>query len=415
MSSVPIYPNSTSTKLFETICLFEKPGKGTSYLIHMEPMMESIGMYLEILSLNSFPNEDIDHFHVFAFTAGNYICYSYAFINNDSLFSIVIVSSWRLPSLYFGFLTDSHKYFLEILDKSTPEWRFSLIHLSLCNWKFITRDVFHVEFITKSFDINTNSNIDSFTQFNPFQYFSKSFPYLLVWKGLLCGKRILVICEDPYKLSHAVFALASLTAPFPYMEDMLISLHPNDSRSKFCDNSTKLVGTTSALMVSTNTSYDYILIPSFSDTPNNEFYDDWSTRAGKLSQIVVHLSKMCFDDDPYREFLGYNIFSPNVTKFISARTKKSILNTIELQLFEKSKTFQEWFSNIRCRPEFRNAFLSIDPDTYYKRFEKSDLDTRKKICQEIQSHFINDKHMVSVIKHHINSIDQEIGIKMNVQ
>lgn len=384
-------------------CLLIKTTQGGGrYLDHYVPQTWDICDQLQIILVNSFPN-NIGSSSVYAFTTQTRICYTYNFTYKETPYSIILVSELSCPLIFLKYLQEMKVSIESNVERNNdidPEARMTLIWSTIQSWHFIDKCEAVVTFSSVPFHAILNL---SFSQFSPFNYFSADTDYFFIWRSVLTGKRILILANGatPKNITYATFGLASLSGIFPYREKILLSQNSQDPRlsDKEAISDYKIICTQEIPICCTNSDFDVIISIQVNKAQNDICKQLIQARNQRLHDIVSFFLNRNLIVDPYSDFLEKD-FAEDYTDMITPQTMQKIMDEEQFQEFVHTKTFKSWRRNNIFNDEFRDIFLSTLPEIPLVNKTKEELYKCVNFLDIIKEHYSSDVHVISVIKRH---------------
>ena len=377
------------------------------YLLKYEPHDFNFLDQLQFILLNSFPKSNKTSQNIYSFTIDSKLCYTYNFEYNEQLYSIVLISAIPCPYIYIKFLKDM-KESIEGEISVDPDCRLTLIWSTIQSWHFINQREAVLNFSNKPFTVDFDLQLQSYGNFVPYKYFNHDDDkFIDIWRALLIGRRILIHGDDspPEDLSDAAYAIASLSGPFPYRENIFISQTIDDPRLYLKnDNPIDNCKLVSVPELSNNfgfkNDFDFIL----KIERNSKNYEDIKEKIQKRNQrvysIVTYMLKRKLIVDPYSDLIEKEFIDDNYNDIINNETQRLTINKSQITEFKNTETFKLWRRSAIIRDDFREIFLSTAPELALYQKDPSQLHECMKFLDLILSSFKGDNNVAFVVRKH---------------
>ncbi|KAK8893555.1 hypothetical protein M9Y10_021978 [Tritrichomonas musculus] len=412
--------NEQITRICDSCLLLKIIQGGGRYLQHYVPQTYDINDQIQIILVNSFQNNK-NSSSIYAFTTQSNTCYVFNFVYDSIPYSIVLLSSIRCPLIFLKFLQDMRKTIENSKinneeNKIEPMVRMTLIWSILQSWHFIDKNEAVVTFSSTPFHAILSS---SYSQFSPFNFFSADTNYLQVWRTLLTGGRILIVSNGatPKQMTYATFGIASLSSEFPFSEKILLCQNSQDPRlfDRELIKEYKIICAPEMPNCFNPDDYDVTLQIQMNKLPIDAFQKIIQARNKRLYDIVSYLIQTNLISDPYSNFLEKDICD-EYKAIINPETMEKILNDKQFYDFTHSGTFKSWRKDNLFNDEFRDAFLSTQPEVALVNKTEEELLKCSSFIDIIKNHYSFDIHMVSVCKRHKKLIKRLLnGEKIEIQ
>ncbi|OHS93024.1 hypothetical protein TRFO_40661 [Tritrichomonas foetus] len=268
------------------------------------------------------------------------------------------------------------------------------------------------DYDVESHEISLGNHQIFFSAFDPGVWLGVDVNYHIIWHTLLTGKNILLVGDNPYQVTNAVFSVISLCMPFMYCEEYLAFTRLGDPRfAEVINGSTryKIVGTTNRLVLERCKQFSVIGVLKDPIDPKIDVRDPIYRRSKSLTLKLEDVLNDLIDEDPYSDYLGLNIVKEDLEGYFSHSKARSKQLTIEEVLeFQKTHTFRKWRKAISGRPTFRDAFLSVQPMQVLENRKDEELEHILDILQTLEKKYENDGHMLAVIGRHKHIAKQKL-------
>ena len=393
--------------LFKGLFLFEYDS-GLKNLIKFEPYTFS-QTSLDIITMNSFlDNSQLDQ-PIYSFTVDDIFCYAWNFNFQSNLYSIIILSPYRVPKLFYSFYESISSHYFENFSPQDILYCFYDIMAIITKWKLENDEIIAPFFGTTLKLKVPSSEID----LNPFFYFGSNFPIIEVWKKLVSYSPILIISNNPQELLDAAYSLQRLLHPLPIYDSIVISINHLDPRINNVFNNGGIVALSGNRLPIESFPFKLKTIStsginshsSNSLTPQEaSFIKDVQAR----SQKIMSFFSILLDDkllyDPYNDFILGDFIPDEFPPFVSGSTLEFLPPISDLAKYSKTKSIKDWRIKISCRDNFREALLSSYGESC---FSTKTLDQLKMINDSFPvlfDYYKNDAHIISVLSKHKKDI-----------
>ncbi|OHS97000.1 hypothetical protein TRFO_36860 [Tritrichomonas foetus] len=399
---------SENTKIENDFCvaliLLEHKPKSVTFLKTVSPEDFNFDNDLRIIIDNGFRLNDNKTSIKYAFTTKNHWAFTWNFKGDkENYYSIIILTIYNLPSLYFSFFeeiqTETSSNLIDFDSLVFVDFIYSL----LLSWKLINHNTILVNFPTSTKYVKLDIATVCFTHINAFQYFQHD-EITQIWRTLLTGSGLLIICDDPEILSSAVFAACSLIYPVEFRDRILITMNEEDER---------LLNLQFYSIVATTSNVEVNKIRNFGCITNviqkNEFVESGVLKEKvlqktlKVLEILVFLMDRILLINPYNDVLEGPYVTDDFEDIFKMKDDKRKYKTLPPDAFrqiEKTKTMIFYRRKIVFRSTFRNSFLSINPETALCGMSHQHLLLIYQKLDLLGKKFSSDKHFMSVINIH---------------
>ena len=352
-------------QFFDSCCLIEYSRSNGSKIIKTLPKNLDLKEDLPILLSCCFPEKLIQS-SIHSFSLTYHICFSWSFLFNDTYYSIVILSKHCFAYLFCQFLKNVEKNYLKL----DPLISFLKIFELLNSWKISKLNELLLNYPDHQFTTPLDSSHSFYFQFEPTIFLNKNAPFDEIWNCLLTNKGILIVGESAEIVSKTIFSLLSIIAPLKYSEPILVYTRLGDPRFAEIINGNlkwKIVGTTNKLVIERCKQFKLILnIETKSSYPLPEIRINLQKRTSKILKNFEIFMNRNLEIDPYSELIGNNLNEKQLLEIYPQSNSKKLspkrLTIDELKKFQNSLSFLDWKKHNLSRRQFRETFLSFNPN-----------------------------------------------------
>ena len=342
----------------------------------------------------------------YSFSLQNYTGFAVFFEACKVTFSLVIISQYLFPSLFFEYLHEALKFVLESNDSIEKSVDYFWEQLS--QWTISHREKTPLPF---PYDIRTkklNDNSCAFEMYDPWTVFPNHMKFQNIWRALIICASVKVIGEDEEMLTKAVFSILSLIKPYKYEGKALIILNSHDQRlseaSKF-----PVFGVLKRLTQSAIGDFTCIITQSSVIEGDYEHLRrDQYERMERLQIVHLYLMDRVLIKNPYNDLLELPYIFDSLEEELRPKDNPGFLTAKELKLFEKTET-AKWFRQRNIlRDEFRNSLLSVSANEFLPLQSPEQLEKIKFLIKKLRVIYQKDAHMMSVLKTHMKLVKKQI-------
>ena len=368
-----------------------------------QPLTTQFGSETEYLIQNCVSNPPKSTPNYYAFSLLNYTGFSVLFEKDEKFYSLVIISSFLYPSLYFEYLHEAFKF---IISKGLSlEESLDYFWKQLSQWKLIFHEKVNLPF---PFDIRSkklNDFSNAFENYDPWTTFPNHMRLYTAWRALIICASIKIIADDEVTLTKAVFSLLSLLEPYKYSGKVLLILDSHDRRLKNADKY-PIVGVLKNIDQSVVGNFSCVLTQSqVLEDDYDQLRKDQFERMEKIQSAHLYLLDSALLTNPYNDLLELPYIKNDIEKELKTNSN-TLISSNELRLFLKTDT-AIWFRKMNIfRDSFRNALLSVPIEDFIKNSTKEQLEKILEFIPKLRIIYKNDAHVISVLKIHSKSIDQ---------
>ncbi|OHS94205.1 hypothetical protein TRFO_11280 [Tritrichomonas foetus] len=344
---------------------------------------------------------------VFAFNTQSNYCFSYAFIFQNTPYSITIVSATLYASLYFDFLHAVDGSFLETNEKSDPMCRFGLVKSLILSWATDNNNDLIVNFPFDSFALNLLTVSSWFVNFNV----APLSPYFMeVWYAALMNEGVLIIAPTAEIASSAVFGILSMLDRLKYFDKILLYTEKCDPRYKEIlehDLPYKIVGTTDPNLANGASHFSAIITIRANHFDNMfDQQHEFRTKTIRLFGYFLIQMNMQLMTDPYSDMLNKEVNVEELLKICNGEYPGEVFQKVQ-----KTETFMKWRKHVSDREQLRDAFLSVPPKEAIKVIKPEFYELALEQLRIISNTYVRDQHFQSVLKQHIHLITKKLKKK----
>ena len=372
-----------------------------------------LGVAYQSVIANAFPYDRCTTTLVYAFTIEKHICYSWTFRFGEDMYSIVLVGRIRTPDLYLNFLRDMANSVAEQKRVIEPEVLLTLVASLISSWHFMeSGNEVLVQYSKKPFVVELGPERLWLRRFKPYQCFPILFDFVAVWKALMTGERILIVgrSDRPEMLTTAFFGVLAMCRAIPYHER--VALIPNHADPRNIEElaSCKVIAA-SAEYVKNCDLGQFSVIAKLGDNmePENDLADeDIEKRNNKLESIICFLLKINLGMDPYSDILKKPFITDDLRKQMSDKTMQYVLDVDQLFQFQEMYSTQEWRKSMLWKSDFRDKFLSMQPDEALDNKTVDELRICQNALKDMEVKFAGDRLMDINIRKHRKYLEKKL-------
>ena len=393
--------------LVDAICLMEvNLEKVIRNLYYFQPSTFPLNEEIQYLVLNCVPPSPISKPSLYCFSMLKYTGYAMFFEFSNNFYSVVILSNFLYPTLFFEFLTESYKL---LTAKDNLEEYINELWKILQNWILTEDERISLQF---PFDVRQkmlNNDKHFFEEFNPYLIFPDFDQFQSIWKALLIGAPVLVVCNDEQKLTDGVFAILSLIMPYKYEGSILIAFDEHDPRLKHASDY-PVVGVLKSQKQFAQGKFAVIIEEGTVDKTQildyNAMREDLFNQTRNQRIVHLYLMDRVLLVNPYNDVLEGPFVNDKLDE--EMRPKTNCLSATELRQFERTETAIRWREKILFRDAFRNAFLSVPAEDALNGLSQSHLKHVKQFLEKQIIERKGDTHIVSIMKKHLKIINKKL-------
>ena len=395
------------SNLIDGVCLMDvNMEKVIRNLYYFQPTTFPLDEEIQYLVMNCVPPTPISNPSFYCFSMLKYTGYAMFFEYKSNYYSLVLLSNFLYPNIFFEFLKDSQKL---ISSKNNLEEFVDSLWAILQNWKLTKKEKIKLQFPFEIKEKKLNNDKEFFEEYDPFLIFPDTDSFQSVWKALLIGAPVLVVCNDEQSLTKGIFAILSLIMPYKYEGSILIAYDEHDPRLAHASDypvvgilkSQKQYAVGKFAVTIEEGPIDENLVGEFPAMREDFFCQ---TR----NQRIVHLYLMdrVLLVNPYNDILGGPFVNDKLDEEMKPKT--NCLNAKELRMFERTETAIRWREQIIFRDAFRNAFLSVPAEDALNGLSISHLKHIKEFLEKQIIERKGDEHMKSIMKKHLKIIHKRL-------
>ena len=393
--------------LVDGLCLMEvNMEKVIRNLYYFQPSSFPLNEEIQYLVMNCVPPVPKSNPSFYCFSMLKYTGYAMFFEYKSNYYSLVLLSNFLYPSIFFEFLRDSQEL---ISSKENLEQYVDDLWSILQNWILTDEEKTKLQFPSQVKVKKLNNEKHFFEEYDPYMIFPDYDSFQAIWKALLIGAPVLVVCNDEQSLTNGVFAILSLIMPYKYEGSILIAYDEHDPRLAHASDypvvgilkSQKQFAVGKFAVTIEEGPIDENMLEEFPSMREDIFCQ---TR----NQRIVHLYLMdrVLLVQPYNDILGGPFVNDKLDEEMKPKT--NCLNAMELRLFERTETAIRWREKIIFRDAFRNAFLSVPAEDALNGLSDSHLRHVKEFLEKQIVERKGDEHMKSIMKKHLKIINKRL-------
>lgn len=385
----------------------QRPGSIT-YLKVCNPPNFNFSNELGIIINNAFPPIKPESNTVYAFTTQRFYCYNLVIVLPDILYSIIMLTKLKLPNVYFSFLQELNTTFTLIgNDSFDPLPLFDYTYSLLCSWKWVSQSKFFAQYPDEAYYIEVDNDAYSLSSFDPLSYFQGPDSIKDVWRAVITGAGLHIICEDPETLSYATFAAQAIISPLIFKDQILITFNPEDERFKDIDIYS-IVATTPNVDLTSVRNFKYTVEArktgvNLSSSSSKKLREDIRAKTKRVVEINVFMMDRMLRKNPFNDLLEGPYMTDDADPLFEPKKNKKmpLLLPDEYRMVETTETFRHYRRKIMYRNTFRQYFLSIKPEEALSQQSLQHLKVLEAKFKELENIFANDIHFVSVLRVHM--------------
>lgn len=393
----------------------QRPGAIT-YLKACNPPNFNFSNELGIVIFNAFPPTKPESNIVYTFTTEKFICFNLVIVLPDILYSIILLTKLRMPNVYISFLQELNKTFSLIGKESFDplplfDYTFSLLR----SWKWVNQSKFFAQYPDGAYYIEIDNDSFCLASFDPLAYFQGPDAIKEVWKAVITGSGLHIVCDDPEVLSGATFAAQSIVSPLMFQDQILITFNPEDERFKDID-AYSIVATTSNVDLSSNRTFKYTVeakktTTNLTSSSSKKLRDDIKAKTRRVVEINVFMMDRMLRKNPFNDLLEGPYMTDDADPLFEPKKNKKmpILLPDEYRMVETTETFRAYRRKIMYRNTFRQYFLSMKPEEALNQQSLQHLKVLEQKFKELESIFANDIHFISVLRVHMSITKKLLG------
>lgn len=396
----------------------QRPGSIT-YLKACNPPNFNFSNDLGIIVNNAFPPTKPETNIVYAFNTQSYICFDLVIVLPDILYSIILLTRIKMPNVYISFLQELNKTFSLIgNDSFDPLPLFDYTYSLLCSWKWVSQTKFFAQYPDDAYYIEIDNDSFCYASFDPLAFFQGSDTLIEIWKSVITGAGLHIICDDPEVLSSATFAAQSIVSPLLYRDQVLITFNPEDERFKDIDNYC-IVATTPNVDLTPIRNFKYTVEAkktsiNLNSSSSKKLREEIKAKTKRVVEINVFMMDRMLRKNPFNDLLEGPYMTDDADPLFEPKKNKKmpILLPNEYRMVETTETFRNYRRKIMYRNTFRQYFLSIKPEEALNQQSLQHLKVLESKFKELENIFSNDIHFISVLRVHM-SITKKLLTKFN--
>ena len=402
------------SEFLEAAFLFVDHKSSLRYAMRIIPEGYDLGKEYQSVIANAFPYERCTATHVYAFTIEERICYSWTFRFEEETHAIVLVGRVPAPHLYLNFLRDMADSVAEQKRVIDPDVLLTLVTSIMSSWHFMENgNEVLVQYSQKPFVVELGSPRRWLRQFKPYQHFELLFDFIGLWKALMTGERILIVGpkEKPEVQTTVMFGVCGMCGAIPYREKVMLMPNCGDPRNME-DLSDYKVVVTSSKYLQKNCADTFAVVAEVGEAlePENDLAaEDINSRNVKLESIICFLLKIHLGMDPYSDVLKKPYVTDDLRQQMSEKTMKYVLDVDQLFKFQALKSAQMWRDSMLWKSDFRDKFLSMQPDEALGNKTREELLICRDALDEVEKRFPGDLLMTLNIKKHRKYLKQKLA------
>lgn len=341
--------------------------------------------------------------------------HSLMFMYNHQVYAIVIATRRPFASLLTTFLKQIKEQFLASTIPE-PHDGFTYVTSIISTWPRGAVESAILTFPTSSLQIQFDYSHFSYVQFNPKRYFAvEECPKM--WKALIVGDPILIICPTADIASKACFAAFSLISPLLFDDQCILWLHESDSRYAELESGStayKVVASPSEKLMNC---HQFKVIINLTDMkkPSHDIniQEEMQKMTTKLLKMILGELDMLLGIDAYSDFVEKKFATDHFNQMIKEFGKGDNITINDYSRFEESETFKRWRKSQAMRSNLRDALLSYVPEDNFKNRTHKELLQIMEGIESIKVKFWNDAHVMAVLKHHQKLVEKLLLVKEN--
>ena len=341
-------------------------------------------------------------FHAFNINCDYY--FSFSFVFENSLNSIIIRSVFPFAYMYASFFKEANQMF-EKEHFTDPQLRFAYITSLLQTWDNNFKKEIEVNFPTGLTSVALNEDHFTFSQYNPSVYF-KYGELMQLYSAFMYNEPILIIAKNGVEASEVSFSLFSLLCPLQYCGPFAIWMPKEDKRLKDISASHFLYVCTNDSEQKNNPYFKHILEVKNERYPSNiEYKPSVRARTKYFGSLFGTELDSQLVDDPWSDtlFVPLNL---ERTKSIAAQAFGMPFDQKAAEAFNSSESWKMWRKRMKWRSEWLESMKSCDPNEVMQRHKtKEERDLIKETLSNIPEDLQADKHLMAVVKNYKKIID----------
>ncbi|OHS95617.1 hypothetical protein TRFO_38280 [Tritrichomonas foetus] len=459
------------TTLVSAVVLLEQQPNSVSYLKAVSPCDFNFANDLTLIVNNAFPpkiqkkpkNNSLKRTlskglpknkssgnKIYAFNIRDYYCFNWVISRAEMHYALIIMTKLKVPGLFFKFLEELNDDFISNYGSDSADeknnnnsgsggnksrnnsnegnsmnglsgnsndkifdplllldYTFSLVS----SWKWQNNSSILVHYPTKTYHVELNDDAYCYSDFDPFKYFKDGDEMIAIWKSILTGSGLRIICDDPEALSRSVFAVCSLINPLVFKDPILITFNPEDERFQSI-NSYFIVATPSNVDVESLRTFECVVEANYNglNNDNSSKKDQFRIKTNKIIDITIFLMDRMLRKSPYNDIIEGPYMTDDAESLFSEKHRKTrILRAEEFRLVEKTQTMQVYRRQIAFRSAFRQNILSMTPEEAIEGLSLQHLKILERRLEDLKVKYMNDKHLVTVLRAHIKLIKKSLS------
>lgn len=346
---------------------------------------------------------------IYSFNVGSTFYHSLLFLYKEDAYAIVISTRRPYASLLQSFLKEVKAQFL-LMEIPEPLNSYAYVTSMLSSWPRGAVESAVLTFPTSSLAITFDITHFSYMQYDPSRFFSES-DYIKIWRCLLTGSPILIICPTADVACKSCFAAFSLITPLLYDDKCCLWLQKSDPRYQQIlagDTSYKIVAT-SYSEVAEKGKFSLILHVDKSKKASQmevSIHDQMSKLTTKVLKMIIGELDMILSIDAYADFVEKKFATEHFREILNEFGTPDMPKFEDFQLFENTETFKRWRKAQALREGLRGALLSYSPANNFKERSNEELMKIIEGIESIKVKFWNDAHVMAVLKTHENRVEK---------
>ncbi|EAY20793.1 hypothetical protein TVAG_391770 [Trichomonas vaginalis G3] len=348
---------------------------------------------------------------IYSFNGKTTYFHSLIFLYNHQVYAIIMATRRPFASLLTTFLKQIKEQFM-LSSIPEPNNAFTYVTSIISSWPRGAVESAVLTFPTSSLAINFDYSQFSYTQYNPKRYFLVE-EAMRMWKALIIGDPILIICPTADIASKACFAAFSLISPLLFDDASILWLHESDSRyNEILSGTTqyKVVASPSEKLAKYCHQFKVVVhVPEIKKQSTDiNIHEKTNKITTKVLKMILGELEMLLSIDPYSDFVERKFATDHFNMMIKEFGKGDGMTIEDYAKFENSETFKHWRRAQALRSNLRDALLSYVPsDNFTKRSQKELLQIMEGI-ESIKVKYWNDAHVMAVLKKHQSRVEKLI-------
>jgi hypothetical protein len=320
------------------------------------------------------------------------MCHSWVFTENGVPYSIVVVSTIRIPHVFLKLLGDAR---LTLSYERDPEEKLRSIAVYLGAWRMSNGDSALV-YMTPCGRFRTDSVMDdTLKAFDPTICVGRAYDLKGLWRVVIAGQPVLVVGRTAQSVSNTVLSIASLVRPFVYFDGMLPFTCPADARWRqaVCFDGLpqwRIVGIVADAEKMVTSSFTVVRVPAsrtgVSGSIRKEL-KEWTKALQSRLEKAMDAVRL------------RNPFSDNLNAELDLGTDglPGGLTESALRGFLASETFRRWRRDGADVWEVREALLASIPAAVSASLPPDEQRAAGYIARQWRRAFRGDRHVLAVL------------------